>query len=115
MTDEESDGEETKVLFSGAQCHTVVPNNPEVILDSGLSISLVKDKVLFVNKKTVKCKDPIIMETNAGNKKIDEQGKVVNYGTLFYDETALANIFGMSDMVRKGNRVFIYTDFPGHK
>ena len=49
------------------------------------------------------------METNAGNKNIDEQGKVINYGTSFYDESALTNIFGMFDMVRKGNRVFIDT------
>ena len=88
----------------------MVPNNPEVILDSGSSISLVKDKVLFVDKVVVKCINSIIMETNAGNKNIDEQGEVIDYGTLFYDELALTNIFGISDMVRKGNRVFIDTD-----
>ena len=92
------------------QCHTVVPNNPEVILDSGSSLSLVKDKVLFVDKVVVKCKNSIIIETNAGNKNIDEQGEVIDYRTSFYDESTLTNIFGMSNMVRKGNMVFIDTD-----
>ena len=110
MKDEESDSEVNQVRFSGAQCHTVVPKEPEVILDSGSTISLVKTKALLVDGVVTKCEYPIIMETNAGNKNVDEEGDVKDFGKSFFDETALTNILGMSDVVRKGHRVFIDTD-----
>ena len=110
LKEEESDGEEKQVRFSGAQYHTVVPKNPELILDSGSSISLVKSKALLVDEVVVKCKNPIIMETNSRDKNVDEEGEVIDYGTSFFDESVLTNIFGLSDMVKKGHKVFINND-----
>ena len=110
MKEEESDGEEKQVRFSGEQCHTVVPKDPEVILDSGSLISLVKGKALLVDEVVLNCKNPISMETNAGNKNVYEEGEVIDYGTSFFDESALTNIFGLSDMVKKGHKVFINND-----
>ena len=83
MKEEESNGEEKQVRFSGAQCHTVVPKDPEVILDSGSSISLVKSKALLVDEVVVNFKNPIIMETNAGNINFYEEGELIDYGTSF--------------------------------
>ena len=110
MKEEESDGEEKQVRFSGAKCHTVVPKDPEVILYYRSSISLVKIKSLLVDGLVVKCENPKIMEINAGDQDVDEEGDVIDYGTSFFDETALTNIFGMSDMVKKGHKVYIDTD-----
>ena len=75
MKEEEYDGEEKQVRFSKAQCHTVVPKDPEVILDSGFSIFLVESKALLVDEVFVKGKNPIIMETNAGNKMLTRKVK----------------------------------------
>ena len=78
--------------FSGAQCHTVVPKDPEIILDSGLTISLVKNKALLVDGVVVKCENQIIMATSAGDKDVDGEGGVIDYETSFFGETALTNI-----------------------
>ena len=105
-----SDGEEKQVKFSGEPCHTVVPKDLKVTLDFGSSISLVKSKAqLFV-----KFENPIIMETNSGNKNVDEEGEVIDYGTSYFDDSALTHIFGMSDMVKKGHKVFINTNIENN-
>ena len=69
----------------------MVPKEPEVILDSGSSISLVKSKALLVDEVVVKCTNPISMETNAGNNNSDKEGDVIDDGTSFFDESALTN------------------------
>ena len=110
VKDEESDGEGKQLRFSGEKCHTVVTQDPEVILDSNLNISLVKSKSLLVDEVVWKCENQIIMETNAGDTDVYEEVDVIDYGTSFFDETALTNIFGTSNMVRKVHKVYIDTN-----
>ena len=46
----------------------MVPNEPEVLLDSGLTISLAKTKALLVYGVVTKYESPIIMEMNPGKR-----------------------------------------------
>ena len=48
---------------------------------------------------------PIIMKTNAGNKKLSLIGKVKEFGKVWYDPTSVVNIFGLADIVKNGFRV----------
>ena len=93
--------------FSGAQKVHSTKIEPEVIIDSGSSISLIKDKELL--DEIHECKFKIIMETNAGTKRITEEGTMPDYGTVYYDPEAMTNLFSISDMVRKGNHVYLDT------
>ena len=63
-----------------------------------------------MNGVVVKCEKTIIMEIHSGDKDVDEDCDVIDYWTPFFDDTVLINIFIMSDMVKKGYKVFIKTD-----
>ena len=43
--------------------------------------------------KTQKCGKHIVMETNAGTKRIIEGGNIPNYGTVYYNPTSITNVF----------------------
>ena len=45
------------------------------------------------------------MSTNAGNKRLEREGKWKEWGKSFLDPLALTNIISISDAVRKGFRV----------
>ncbi len=71
-----------------------------ISLDSGLSIG-----AMFMNPNLVTeikvAKRPILMSTNAGEKKISLEDHVKGFGKVFYDPTSMANIFGLAEMANK--------------
>ena len=68
-----------------------------IILDSGSTI-----KATFMNPKFLtnirKSDNPIIMQTNAGVRKIELEGDLEGFGTVRFDSEQRANIFGLSHM-----------------
>ena len=61
------------VAFSGAQVHTVVDKEePEMMLDSGSTVTLGKDKSLFTSINDLERNTR--MNTNGGSKNIDQEG-----------------------------------------
>ena len=94
-----------KVGFCGAQIET---QQKDIIIDSGSSISLFKDKEYL--KKLENAKQRLVMETNAGSKFIKHKGKIPGYGQVWYDDEAISNLFSISDMAKKGHILTIETD-----
>ena len=45
------------------------------------------------------------MSTNAGTKQIDREADLYGFGTVFFDESQMANIIGFAPLVDKGFRV----------
>ena len=80
----------------------------DIILDYGSTISLFKDKTYLEDFQDAN--QNLVMETNAGSKLITQTGKVPGYGDVWYDAEAISNLFSVSDMVKKGHRVFLDTD-----
>lgn len=73
---------------------------PDILLDSGSTISLFKDKQFLSGVKDVKIK--LVMETNAGSHAIGKKGVVKGSGEVWHDDKVVSNLFGLSDMVRRG-------------
>jgi hypothetical protein len=46
------------------------------------------------------------MVTNAGTKTTKQVADIPGFGTVWYDETAIANIFGLSDLKKKHRITF---------
>ena len=62
-------------------------------LDSGSSFHLVKDKEIMENVSPVK--NPMIMGTNAGTKKIRLQGELPDVGRAWVDEDAMTSVLSL--------------------
>jgi hypothetical protein len=60
---------------------------------------------LFGNPKMVtnirESKTALELATNAGTRTTKKIADVPRYGTVWYDETAIANIFGLSELKKK--------------
>ena len=56
------------------------PEEPDILLDSGSTISLFKDKDYLENVKDTK--NRLVMETNAGSRIISRQGMIAGHGTM---------------------------------
>jgi hypothetical protein len=79
-----------------AKCHKSLKD--VILLDSGSSIGTTfMNSDLVTNIKTAK--QPVMMTTNAGTKVIGLEGHVKGFGTVYYDPSMMANIFGLSEMV----------------
>lgn len=94
-------------FFCGMQSHSIKKVEPEVILDSGSLISLATDECLLKNIR--KCKQGILMQTNVGTEYVTQEGDDVLAETVYFCPTALTNLYGVSDIVKRGNHVYIYT------
>ena len=70
-----------------------------IILDNGLMTSL------FTNKKLVenigKTNKKLLLATNAGVMENDKKANVPGFGDVWFDDKAIANIFGFADMKKK--------------
>ena len=75
-------------------------NNDEVLLDSGSTISIFKDKHLVENIRTAKNK--LMLYTNAGKKIISKEADIPGYGSVFFDEKAITNLFALKDLITRG-------------
>ena len=98
----------TKVGFVGMQVATPGAVAPEILLDSGSTISLFKDSSYL--KDTWMTESRLVMETNAGRKIINQKGMVPGYGEVWYDNHAVSNLFSLSDVIKKGMRVYFDSD-----
>ena len=100
------------VAFSGMQVHTVMKDQeqetPDMMLDSGSTITLGKDRELFDEVHNLKRK--IKMNTNGGSKDIVQEGSWWGYGHAYYMSDAMTNIVSLSDAIEKGFSVFMDSD-----
>ena len=97
----------TKVGFVNMQKSASGPE-PDILLDSGSTISLFRDKEFL--EKTWDSKTRLLMETNAGNKIIMKQGEIAGFGDVWFDEEAVSNLLGLNDVVSRGHRVTYDSD-----
>ena len=70
----------------------------EIILDTGSTFSAT-----FMNKKLMACiqdaQHSLNMNMNAGVRKLIKVGDVIGFGTRWFDEDLLVNIFGFAGVV----------------
>ena len=90
----------TKVGFVNMQKSKKCPE-PDILLDSGSTISLFKDKQFL--EKVWEAKTNLLMETNAGSKLITMQGEIKGFGKVWYNKDAVSNLLGLDDVVRQGH------------
>ena len=96
----EDDKEDNNLTdFSGVQL--TAEQKEEVILDSGSTISLFRDKKML--KDIRMAKNSLLMLTNAGKKQITKQGDIPGFGRVWFDPSAVANLFSLLDVIRRGN------------
>ena len=76
-----------------------------MILDSGSTVTLGKDKSLFTSINDLERN--IQMNTNGGSKDIDREGCWRGYGHAYYMPSAMMNIVSLSDAIEKGFSVFM--------
>ena len=79
-----------------------------IILDSGSSITSFMNPDMVTQIEAIR--RPMIMKTNAGNKKLSLIGNVKEFGKVWYDPTSVVNIFGLADMIKNGFRVTYDSD-----
>ena len=70
-----------------------------IILDTGSTLSLFTEHGLVKNIR--KSANVLELMTNAGTKINYMEADVPNFGTVWYDEDAIANIFGFANLVDK--------------
>ena len=67
-----------------------------ILLDSQSTINSFCEPSYVGNRR--KIDNPITLATNAGEKDIDEQADVQNFGTVYFDEDGMTNIFSLAAM-----------------
>ena len=102
---EDTKPKDARFVFSMLQVnHKMVQKEPEMILDSGSTISLFKNGEVLKDIKI--CNNKLVMETNAGTKTLDKKAHIPGYGEVYFDKDAVSNLLSLSELVRRGNRVF---------
>ena len=104
--------QQTERSWSGCQInlhqkllHTL---HDELTLDTGSKFSLFSNKNFLTNiRKSTK---PVEMLTNAGNKRLEEEGTLDGFDPVYYDDQALANIVSFSELTDKPNTIRIQYD-----
>ena len=70
-----------------------------MIIDSGASTDLFCKKAHLQNVR--RARDPLVLTTNAGTIKVEEQGDLQGYGELPVHESAVTNIFALANLCKK--------------
>jgi hypothetical protein len=70
-----------------------------ILLDNGSMLSLLGNPKMVTNIR--ESKTTLELATNAGTRTTKKIADVPGYGTVWYDETAIANIFGLSKLKKK--------------
>ena len=98
---------EKKVGFVAQQFHQTASvleaDEPDILLDSGSTISVFKDQDYLRDIKDTKRK--LVMETNVGSRTISKQGTIPGHGPVWIDTEAISNLLSLNDLVKKGHHV----------
>jgi hypothetical protein len=70
-----------------------------ILLDNGSMLSLFGSPKMVTNIRESKM--TLELATNAGTRTTKKIANVPGYGTVWYDKTAIANIFGLSELKKK--------------
>ena len=76
----------------------------DIILDNGSTLSIFANPELVEGIR--KSKSTLEMATNAGMRLINQEANVPGFGTIWYDEGAIANIFSFAELVDKHRITF---------
>ena len=91
--------------WSNMQCHRSMLTGKETIKSDLITLDTGSTLDLFGNRDLVEdlheARECIRMFTNAGEKKICEQATVPGYGKVWFDESAIANIFSFASLAKK--------------
>ena len=74
-----------------------------ILLDNGSTLSIFTNPELVENIKN--SSQTLAMATNAGVRISNQEATVPEFGKVWYDEEAIANIFGLADLIKKGHRI----------
>jgi hypothetical protein len=75
-----------------------------IFLDNGLMLSLFGNPNMVTNIRG--SKTTLELATNTATKTTKQVAEVPGFGTVWYDKTAIANIFGLSDLKKKHRITF---------
>jgi hypothetical protein len=75
-----------------------------ILLDSGSMLSLFDNPNMVTNIR--EAKTTLEQATKAGTKTTKQIAEVPGFGMVWYDKTAIANIFGLSDLKKKHRVTF---------
>ena len=78
-----------------------------IILDNGSTLSLFANPELVKNMRQTD--DKLLLATNAGMKENNKKAHVPEFGDVWFDQDAIANIFGFAD-VKKKHRITCDSD-----
>jgi hypothetical protein len=70
-----------------------------ILMDNGSTLSLFGNPKMVTNIR--ESKTALELATNAGTRTTKKIADVPGYGTVWYDKTAIANIFGLSELKKK--------------
>ena len=76
----------------------------DIILDNGSTLSIFANPELVEGIR--KSKSTLEMATNAGTRLTNQEANVPGFGTVWYDEGAIANIFSFAELVDKHRITF---------
>ena len=82
-----------------SQKHAYRQRHDLITLDTGSTLDLFGNRALVEDLH--EAQECIRMFTNAGEKKICEQATVPGYGKVWFDESAIANIFSFASLTKK--------------
>ena len=71
----------------------------DIILDNGSTLSIFTNPELV--EEIRKSKSTLEMATNAGMRLTNQQANIPGFGTVWYDEGAIVNIFSFAELVEK--------------